>query len=267
MAQSPVTTAKAGSRPQQEAWTRFRGGLFNPAILLTIAAMLILIVGDFFAVSLLDHALGTRPNGSVNAFLLGVLLATALWASLSVVAIATGATSWFMGSQAEKWTSRALGHLEGDWQIFHGVAFLEGRRPNTWTVDIDHIAVGPGGVLVVETKYSSNPPDLAAGRISKNVVHAVDQAEKNAGRLRALLSRDFPDVPILPVVVCWGWRFMSAKTPVRRVGSTSVVAGADVRKWSPAFSSDQLPQATIEGVSRKLENYVAGQRMLETQQA
>jgi len=132
----------------------------TPSIVITIIATLVFIVGVFLAVSVVDHALGFQSDHTVTAFLMGALLATALWALLGVVALATGATSWLLGSQAETWTSKALSALGTEWTIFHNVTFLEGYRPNTWLVDVDHVAVGPGGVLVIETKYSSNPPDL-----------------------------------------------------------------------------------------------------------
>jgi len=227
-----------------------------------------LIVGVFSVVSVFDRALGWVPDLSVNAFLLGALLATALWALLGVITLATGATQWFLGAQAEKWTAQALKTLGADWRVVHNVAFLEGHGPNTWVVDIDHIVVGPGGVLVVETKYTSNDLDLDVRRMPKYVGQAVDQADRNAGRVRALLARDFPDVPISPVIVWWGWRLSPPKTAVRRVGNTSVVAGGDVERWRSAFAtSGVLSEATIEGVSRKLERYVVDQRALEAQRA
>ena len=268
MERSRVTTGRAGSGPRQEAWTRFRTGLFNPQVILIILATLVLIVGVFSVVSVFDRALGWVPDLSVNAFLLGALLATALWALLGVIALATGATSWFLGSQAEQWTAKALNTLGADWRVFHNVTFLEGHEPNTWLVDIDHVAVGPGGVLVVETKYTSNALDLDVRRMPKYVGQAVDQADRNAGRVRALLSRDFPNVLVSPVVVWWGWRLSPRKTAVRHVGNTSVVAGGDVEKWRFAIATTGvLSEATIEGVSRKLERYVVDQRALEARRA
>jgi len=231
----------------------------------TIVGAFVVIVGVFVVVSLFDHALDWHPDLSVNAFLLGALLATALWLFVGVIALATGATSWFVGAQAEKWTAQALKTLGADWRVVHNVPFLEGHGPNAWVVDVDHIVVGPGGVLVVETKYSSNALDLDAQRVPRKLGHAVDQADRNAGRVRALLSRDFPDVPISPVIVWWGWRLTPPKAPVRRVGNVSVVAGGDVAKWRSDFSTDVLSETTIEVVYKKLEKYVAAQRARDIQ--
>lgn len=261
MARSLVATDKAGSGPRHEAWMRFRAGTFTPPVILIIVGTFVVIVGVFLAASLFDHALGWHPDLSVNAFLLGALLATSLWVFVGVIALVTGATSWFVGSQAEQWTAKALNTLGPDWRVLHNVTFLEGHGPNAWVVDIDHIAVGPSGVLVVETKYTSNALDLDARRVPKHLGQAVDQADRNAGRVRALLSRDFPDVLILPVVVWWGWQITPPKAPVRRVGSVSVVAGADVERWRSAFSTTGvLSEAMIANVCRKLERYVTALR-------
>jgi len=240
----------------------------TPPVILIIVGTLLLIVGIFVVGSLFSHALDWHSDLSVNAFLLGSLLATALWVFVGAIALATGATSWFVGAQAERWTAETLNTLGTDWRVVHNVTFIEGHGANTWVVDIDHIAVGPGGLLVVETKYSSNALDLDVRQMSKYVGQAVDQAERNAGRARALLSRDFPDVPILPVVVWWGWRLTPSKAPVRRVGNVSVVAGADVERWRSALSTrDALSETMIDGVCVKLERYVADQREREGQRA
>ena len=50
----------------------------------------------------------------------------------------------------EQWTARELRSLrKRDWHLANGLLL---RR----VADIDHVVIGPGGVLVIETKYSSD---------------------------------------------------------------------------------------------------------------
>lgn len=87
----------------------------------------------------------------------------------------SGTVARGMGATAEMWTASKLRRLrKHGWLIVNGLA-LQGR-------DIDHVLVGPGGVIVVESKWSAEGWDLTTP--SQALARAVDQVVANARSLR-----------------------------------------------------------------------------------
>lgn len=72
--------------------------------------------------------------------------------ALAVVAWPSSAGRWAAGAAGEQATARALAGVErAGWTVLHDV-----RPPGTrWNVD--HLLIGPGGVVVVETKQWRRP--------------------------------------------------------------------------------------------------------------
>jgi hypothetical protein len=67
------------------------------------------------------------------------------------------------GAAGEKWTAEALEKLPATWQVFHDLPEARGN----W----DHIAVGPSGIFLIDSKNLSEPA-------------LVDDSGLRAGRLR-----------------------------------------------------------------------------------
>ncbi len=74
---------------------------------------------------------------------------------------------YFKGARGEEMVAGELAHLPAEWTIFNGLILPNGG-------DIDHIAVGPQGLFVIETKYwkgnvsIANGQVLAEGRVIQN---------------------------------------------------------------------------------------------------
>jgi len=248
---------KAGSGPRREGWRRIRTVLLAPPVVLIVVLTLLFIIGVFVAVSAGSHALRLHTNGELMAFILGLLIAGFLGMIWYLVVTLSGGADWITGARAETWTARELSRLGPEWHHFSNVPFSEGGFGNaSWEVDVDHVVVGPYGVLVVESKYCSSPVDLGSTRLDKRVGDAVRQASDNAGRIHALLQRDAPGVPIRPVVVFWGRLVKSPANVVRKVGHVRVVHGGDAKKWLPRLTATQLLSAErAQVVAAKLTDY------------
>lgn len=65
---------------------------------------------------------------------------------------------YFKGARGEEMTAGELSHLPGEWTIFNGIMLPDKR-------DVDHIAVGPQGVFVIETKHWSGEISVKNGEI------------------------------------------------------------------------------------------------------
>lgn len=238
--------------------------LFAPQILLATLVVICSLALFFIVVPVILHALGIRTYAELSGFLFGFILATFLAALVFVAATFTGAGQYLSGGVAERWTGRELRKLGPSWRIFHGVPFDYGFGPKSPEIDVDHIAVGPYGILVVETKYLSRIFDLNDSRFPTRIRDAMNQVEHNAGHVRALLARDAPGVPVRPVVVIWGRLVTVPKNAIRsadcRPQNIRIVHGSDSANWLPLLrvrEGDGIPSEAIETAGTKIGDYVA----------
>lgn len=163
---------------------------------------------------------------------------------------------WLAGAEGEKWTAEQLRRLRRrGWRVVHNV-MLEGG-------DIDHVVIGPGGVVAVETKS----PDAGWEWLLKEgiVDRWADQATRSAFRTEALVKQ-YAKLPIevCPLMAVWATG-RGAVEPVERRGCR-VVHGrdlaAELAARIPTLTSDQVDQihAAIELYARGLDAQRAGRR-------
>jgi Nuclease-related domain len=171
-----------------------------------------------------------------------------------LVLAVSGTVARGMGATAEMWTASELRRLrKHGWLIVNGLA-LEGR-------DIDHVLVGPGGVVVVESKWSADGWDLRTP--DRALAKAVDQVVANARSLRLWTAVKASGAPVRSVVVLWGGsRTGSPERPSEPVelGETTVAFGLTaVRHWVSAVADkpDVVSAAAGEKVWRELDRLVA----------
>jgi hypothetical protein len=69
--------------------------------------------------------------------------------------------SYFKGARGEEMTASELAHLPAQWTIFNGLILPDGR-------DIDHVAVGPQGIFVIETKHWSGSVEIVKDQLLAN---------------------------------------------------------------------------------------------------
>jgi len=232
---------KAGAATRKRGYDRAKQALLSLPILGIIGFTLLLGIGAVFGVNAAAHAIGVRTSSTATAFLLGTLITATVLVLIGEVVVFAGGVNWITGGIAEGETGKALARLGPDWKVAHNIAFPMGRPPNTWEVDVDHVAVGPYGVLVVETKYSSAP--VSVDRLSK-CSRDINQARKNAALIEELLEKAGVSTLVRPVLIYWGWRVKLPKQPVRRVEGVRLVYGIDAERWLPLLTSRRItPEA------------------------
>jgi len=152
---------------------------------------------------------------------------------LALTAVTFGATYWlavrFFAAKTRESGNRYLGyfgerivaeHLEPlkqeGWRIFHDVP---ARGKNGAAFNLDHIAVGPGGVYAIETKTRRKGharPGFDDHKVffdGRDLVwpwgednHGLDQAERNATWLADFINAGTPDYAnVQPVLALPGW--------------------------------------------------------------
>ena len=141
------------------------------------------------------------------------------------------AAAWDKGWQGEQLVGAQLDLLRADgWHVLHDVRWPKRPRAN-----IDHVAVGPGGVLVVDAKNWSGELTVVGGRLrqdrsprDREVTAVAEAGRAVAGQL------DLPwALHVIPV--------LCATTPVsggsQRLGETTVLGAQDLVAWAQAASA------------------------------
>jgi hypothetical protein len=169
----------------------------------------------------------------------------------SVVYVATnvsGSASVSMGARAERWTATELKKVKRlGATTFDHLEFYDG--------DVDHVLVGKGMVLAIETKWRGGGWDLAARR-NRALSRAAEQAQSRANRLTNLLRSRNVEAKrdAVPILVLWG----GCDGNARRIDGVLAMSGTDFVHWYRSLddNSDLREQARIVA---RLEDFAEGQ--------
>ncbi|MEM8620284.1 MAG: nuclease-related domain-containing protein [Actinomycetota bacterium] len=113
--------------------------------------------------------------------------------------------------------------------------------------DIDHIAIGPGGVIALETKWTSDGLTDEQGHLNFYGHRAVNQIERNVPRIDALLKQNGSEARVAHAcVVSWGMCQIPERLTSRRRQIT-VIDGPQLREFladrEPILSSAEADRA------------------------
>lgn len=188
-------------------------------------------------------------NAVVRAYAAGLLTTTVVGYLLHQITQMAGANSALMGELAEQWTAQELRKLRRrGWRVVNHLML------RNW--DIDHVLVGPGGVIAVETKWSAQPWefDPPEGRI----LTAVQQVKQNARDLSLWQPiKASGAASASGVVVLWGQsaEASEARAP-KRFDDVVVVTGRTIDDWRHSLPSVGLTDSQVEACWRALESQV-----------
>jgi hypothetical protein len=143
-----------------------------------------------------------------------------------------------MGDLAEQWTASDLRRLGArGWRLVNGVRL---------GVEIDHVLIGPGGMIAVESKWSGSSWATSIGRA--RVVSAVEQVRRGARQLRLLSElRRCGIEHVGSVVVLWGPDAADVAIAGSEPDATAVVAGSDISAWLGELPGGVLTSEQIHG--------------------
>lgn len=178
----------------------------------------------------------------------GITLVACMVAAL--VVLTSGTAPLMMGETAEQWTAQELRPLiEHGWKLVNHFGLGRG--------DQDHVVVGHGGVVLVETKWGGTPWDVDAGAVTFR--RALEQTALNAKQLarwHEVAKHGHPEVE--PVLVVWGPAARKLhELPVRRHASGVVVMSGDqLQEWMLRRGRDRLTSAQVDGVYAELDRHL-----------
>jgi hypothetical protein len=209
---------------------------YLPLFLLVAAGAAVVVAAAFYLLF---------RDRMVPAWTLGpVALLAMFWALKSQLA---GTYHLESGLEAQSWTStdlkRALGR---GWYVIDNISF--GGMGN-----VDHVVIGPGGVLAVETKYTDSSLESRRGR--ETVAEWVAQSHEMARHLRLMLRSNYGHmVQPTPIVITSGTELL--KLPADLEGSAVVRrrhVKQLVRSWQEATAV--LGRQEIENLRAALVDF------------
>lgn len=210
--------------------------------LLAVLAVALLVL---FAVAAV-FATGPLQRGVIVGT--GVTLTACAVAAL--VVLTSGSAPLMMGELAEQWTAQELRPLrEHGWKLVNHFGLGPG--------DQDHVVVGPGGVVLVETKWGGTPWDVDARDAFFR--RALEQTARNAKQLalwHGVAQHGRPHVEA--VLVVWGPAARKLRDhPVRRHDSGVVVMSGDhLRDWMHRRGRDRLSASEVDGVIGEIDRHL-----------
>lgn len=164
--------------------------------------------------------------------------------------ISSGASAGTMGQAAEEWTESELRRLRRKgWKHVNHLVIKKDVG------DVDHVAVGPDGVLVIETKWRS--ADIDVDKLPKWIGDAVWQAKRNREDVRRLLGwREHDGRPIEALVVLWGPDITHESAEAVLKDDVNVIAGRYLRDELAALSDVRLDPTEVDDIYSKLKQRI-----------
>jgi hypothetical protein len=173
------------------------------------------VVAYALIVTLTAPVLWLVPSGW-RMFALGVYVTTFAWVLYHGIATESGTVPRQAGVEAEERTAMVLrGGRRHGWKSLNHVYLGRGG-------DIDHVLLGPAGLVVLETKWSagSGPGD-----------HALDKVKRDARRLELVVRRAVSATRVHPVIVMWGPSADALGKDGTRRDGVVILPGRGLRGW------------------------------------
>jgi hypothetical protein len=141
-------------------------------------------------------ALANGSSQLVAAFLLGSITTGFLFGWL--LGFDARSLRWQWGAAGEQWTADELKRLGKDWRVFHDIPDGNGN----W----DHVAVGPPGVFVIDSKNFSQKAYVDENGIrSGRLRHSGAASRGSAVRMKELIQQQTTlAVWVQGIVAIWG---------------------------------------------------------------
>jgi hypothetical protein len=168
-------------------------------------------------------------SGGQRWFLLGVLAAGVPALLFHVIVLASGSTPYLVGDLGEQWTHDEIKTLQkSGWRIVHQLVFRAGS-------DIDTVLVGPGGVVVLETKFSND--GWTSPKQDSRVRDAVRQVQGNTKLVERQIRQQIGPTKTVGAVVLWP---SDQKLTTRCIDDVAVLPGTELRAWLDVLPHEQL---------------------------
>jgi len=243
----------AGAYSRKLAWKRQLAWARESWMLLAAALVLPLVV--FLPMAYVSHEV-------TRGLVIGAGVVGGLWLASFLTLLESGAATAVMGAVAEARIEQDLKRSRSrGWRVVHGIRF-SGHG------DIDHVAVGPAGILVIEGKWSADawPLDGSGGFMADRLIGAVAQARTNRRHVLGYFNRDRRGAPVFAVVVVQSPEDPPTGSPKwKEVDGVTIVDGRSFREWLHSLDGHELDDEGVDRISTALRAYRVKQNEAEVE--
>ncbi len=180
-------------------------------------------------------------KGNTRWVFIGIFSVSGLWFTSILIVLGSGAADKIMGLEYERMTADSLKTLKKrGWKILNGVQIRN-------KADIDHLLIGPGGVFVLETKWSANEWVTKPGEKGfKYLQKPTWQVKKNYVAVKENFSDFLDGIPVKPVCVLWSATKSSYEKYWSEHEGITLVPGSKFEEWLNSLSANILSNETID---------------------
>jgi hypothetical protein len=232
--------ARAGRRALKKAWRLRLSKLRRNRILLAVWALAYPLVFLIIRFLPFQH----------RSFWYGATMVGWLWAAEAGFFHGDRAGSIALGGLAEQWTSAALRKLgRRCWRVVDCVEFKD--------MDVDHVAVGPAGVLVVETKWSGEWT-YQGEKLRTPFGDPIGQARRGASKIRSFLYSRGIHVDPIPMLCLWGPGLHDLPSGAEPIEDVLLLHGKQAKAWRTFIlrMESQLGGDEVANISQELVAFV-----------
>ncbi len=216
--------------------------------------------GPFLFLGIFPLAIGLLllpfVHGRIVWVLIGALGVSGPWAVFATSVVMSGIAKDFMAIDGETSTADAFRrYRRRGWVIINGLNISD--QSTNW--DVDHVAVGPAGFIVVESKWSRDPWPMAESYI-KGMSERVNGAIRQVLRNQRDVEEEFKDVlkgvKVRAICVLWSGNYLpDGKASFEREGVT-VISGPQLAGWLKSLDEKLLTKREIETIWRAIDRHV-----------
>lgn len=211
--------------------------------IILLAALFLPIVA-FLPLFFLEH-------GAARWITVGAAGISGPWIVAVMTILMSGAADPFIGLDAEASTADELRRLRRHgWKLANGIKIREKE-------DIDHLVVGPAGLLVVESKWSRHRwplGDQSQSFMSARLSDAVAQVLRNRKDVSTQFAKALDGTPLRAVCVIWSAEDSSGDPPWIEFGDAVVVRGPALKSWLRSLAGGALDEPGIDRVWKEIEH-------------
>lgn len=195
-------------------------------------------------------------HGRVVWVLLGALGVSGPWAVFATSVVMSGVAKDFMAIDGENSTAEAFRrHRRRGWVVINGLNISS--QSTNW--DVDHVAVGPAGFVVVESKWSRDAWPMAERYIkgmSERVNGAIRQVIRNQRDVEEEFKGVLKGVKVRAICVLWSGNYLPDAKPSFEQEGVTVISGPHLASWLKSLDEKVLTKVEIETIWRAIDRHV-----------
>lgn len=195
-------------------------------------------------------------HGRIVWVLIGALGISGPWAIFATSVVMSGIAKDFMAIDGETSTADVFRrYRRRGWVVINGLNISD--QSTNW--DVDHVAVGPAGFIVVESKWSRDAwpmAELYIKGMSERVNGAIRQVLRNQRDVEEEFKDVLKGVKVRAICVLWSGNYLPDGKPSFEQDGVTVISGPHLAGWLKSLDEKEPTKGEIETIWRAIDRHV-----------